>query len=1612
MVDSTNQQVINNYQLGDCLGKGAFGSVYRALNWETGEAVAVKKIKLSNIPKSDLNFIMTEIDLLKNLNHPNIVKYKGFVKTREFLFIILEYCENGSLHNICKKFGKFPENLVAVYISQVLEGLLYLHEQGVIHRDIKGANILTTKEGLVKLADFGVATKTTTLGDFGVVGSPYWMAPEIIELSGATTSSDIWSVGCVVIELLEGKPPYHHLDPMPALFRIVQDEHPPLPESASPAVKDFLMQCFHKDKYEETIKSVQEWNKALKASKSNIKLPPAFNRRRKSEQIKLQLLSLPSPDNANRKKSIDQVSIVDNNWDNFVDLGSKNLTVVSKEPMESSQINGETNINNTNGSLKSSASFEPPSPSPSPSLTSSPLLQQQKRSKPLQIIRPTSLSAQQQQKQPIKPIYSTSLTENHITIFSSSPNNTTNARPKSPYPPNLFKQHRRRVSDLEANKRPFSYINGLQNSTSLSSASSLPDDKPLPPLPRYSKSPNSAGLGLSLSSRVSAPVLPSIEIPDSYYDKVLSTSATSNMSNASPISPLRDTPTGGDKQSLMIKSRPTNNSWLAEDISDEDDPFAEIEEKFDEMDMEAYIARDKYAHACSRLEELINALLPNESEERLLITCGLLIDLLHEHKQLKSHFIIFHGVIPIIEILEICVYSSVLTKLLRIINIIIEDNINLQENLCLVGGIPVIMNFTLKRYSYDIRLEAATFIKHICHTSPIVLQMFVSCRGLKVLVEFLQEDYNDRKELVWIAVNGICSVFELQSPTPKNDFCRLLAKNGLLDPLANTLHDVIKDEDEKAFIYINKIINIFLQFSQADTYVTEVMATKTKVISRIFEELDELPANMVVSLLKCIKNMSMNSNTLDALQKAGAIQVLTAVLDKQSPPYITEISNQVLNTMFNLCRINKSRQEEAAKAGVIPHLQYFASNKTPLKQFSLPILCDMVHTGELCRDLLWKHDGLQFYLELLIDPYWQVNALEAILAWLQEETQKVEPILLQPKNVGHMLEAFVTAKANSFENVLEPLHMIAQKSPSLSCEMAQPKFFKRLLQRLSHPKAVVRLNLLRILKTVCDSHPQREDVIAKYELFDVIDKMSKNDQAVLIRDLGISLSSLPVSNPPATSLSKDVISEEEEYATSFYTNSHVPFTSFKDNLVNNSALPVEGNQTQIQQIQIKRRKRALSSPITSHLSTISEQETVKPKRPLSTPFELSLDQVIEQGGDKKTSSTSISSTPIIPNSNYRQQQQQLPSQKKRPVSFVSHPPNGNDSIKLPRSISLKNRKNSHQQKILSSASSTHSSINNNEQHLSTIRSSVSATSTDTNTSTNYYNYNNDSGAVSLFPYDHIRKRESSRKIKGIAYNRSYNRQAMNEEEETESVAPSINSIGSTNIETEGGVIAMKFGTNSSSATTATNASMKGTKNEHMDRHHHLQSSMFVWLKKRMMGGGNSKIKKEKISAVNHITHENQDSNNNLINDAKKLLGCFLQAGTLQFSEITEEELVAMTHLCAIGIIKERKSQLEFTSNISFDLLSSRYYPFYVAHSEKKWNEKAGKLAKIGTNKFPISIKFDNFSYQKYKLMWNNLPVDYHTRSFIKKTTDAFNYQNWKNLKRSKNFNNEQYESID
>ena len=164
----------------------------------------------------------------------------------------MEYIDGGSLDTLIKSLGCFPESVVAIYVRQMLAGLEYLHGQGVIHRDIKGGNILTTRDGVVKLADFGVATKLAEDGEARAntfAGTPYWAAPEVIEMQGTASRSarDIWSLGCTVFELLKGRPPnFDCNNALAAMTKIVR-EPMPLPEGVSAECRAFLAECFTKD---------------------------------------------------------------------------------------------------------------------------------------------------------------------------------------------------------------------------------------------------------------------------------------------------------------------------------------------------------------------------------------------------------------------------------------------------------------------------------------------------------------------------------------------------------------------------------------------------------------------------------------------------------------------------------------------------------------------------------------------------------------------------------------------------------------------------------------------------------------------------------------------------------------------------------------------------------------------------------------------------------------------------------------------------------------------------------------------------------------------------------------------------------------------------------------------------------------------------------------------------------------------------------------------------------------------------------------------------------------------------------------------------------------------
>jgi serine/threonine protein kinase len=240
---------------GEVLGHGTLGSVFKALNQRTGQIFAVKEVRIDSKDNEDLKFkesLENEISIYKDLHHPRIVSYLGHDDIDSKLCIYLEYMPGGSVTQVLSQFGSFDEQLIAQYSRDLLEGLEYLHTRHpvVLHRDVKGANILVGLDCRVKLSDFGCSKRAVDTLARTLSGSVPWMAPEVIQQTGYGRRSDVWSLGCVAIEMATAKHPWGKFDNlMQAMMRIgMSKDTPPLPESVSDLCRDFITQCTQRDK--------------------------------------------------------------------------------------------------------------------------------------------------------------------------------------------------------------------------------------------------------------------------------------------------------------------------------------------------------------------------------------------------------------------------------------------------------------------------------------------------------------------------------------------------------------------------------------------------------------------------------------------------------------------------------------------------------------------------------------------------------------------------------------------------------------------------------------------------------------------------------------------------------------------------------------------------------------------------------------------------------------------------------------------------------------------------------------------------------------------------------------------------------------------------------------------------------------------------------------------------------------------------------------------------------------------------------------------------------------------------------------------------------------------
>ncbi|SPN97785.1 related to MAP kinase kinase kinase Wis4 [Cephalotrichum gorgonifer] len=268
-LSSSATNVTMRWQQGSFIGGGTFGTVYAAVNLDSGQLMAVKEIRLPDpklIPRI-AGQIRDEMGVLEVLDHPNVVSYYGIEVHRDRVYIFMEYCQNGSLANLLEHGRIEDEQVIMVYALQLLEGLTYLHASGIVHRDIKPENILLDHNGIIKYVDFGAAkvfakqvrsiaidlhtvkpSKSVAGG-----GTPMYMSPEVVrgeDVGGQGGAGDIWSIGCVVLEMATGRRPWGNLDnEFAIMYSIAQGIPPPLPteDQLSPEGIDFLKRCFTRD---------------------------------------------------------------------------------------------------------------------------------------------------------------------------------------------------------------------------------------------------------------------------------------------------------------------------------------------------------------------------------------------------------------------------------------------------------------------------------------------------------------------------------------------------------------------------------------------------------------------------------------------------------------------------------------------------------------------------------------------------------------------------------------------------------------------------------------------------------------------------------------------------------------------------------------------------------------------------------------------------------------------------------------------------------------------------------------------------------------------------------------------------------------------------------------------------------------------------------------------------------------------------------------------------------------------------------------------------------------------------------------------------------------------
>lgn len=942
------------------------------------------------------------------------------------------------------------------------------------------------------------------------------MAPEIIEMHGATTTSDIWSVGCTIIELVTGNPPYFELDAMPALFRIVQDDSPPIPDNISPLLRDFLMTCFQKEpllrssadlllKHRWLTTNMKKPDTGHKLTPSAVVPQAQVEDWNKKMEAKREEMKKAAPTTTETKKP----------------RSGKKRTPRAPQPIESSSSDDETDDYGSTFDIKS---FAFPGTSKKDTQGSSGGKSSASSSKT------NTTGSTSSSKAPAKAKADDSDDEDWGDMgFGDAPAKAPLSLPKSggdkpaKATGSTSKTSKAAKDDDDDNWDDMEFgapastpaATGAATSTSTSGKKSSGNLKK-PTTPRKSAdddddnwddlgSPLGAALGSSRGRGAS----------------------TSSTGGAAGSTGSKGSSGGGAAVDLAQKLALKLKTAYADDQDmDNLDLFDEVEESSDmDLNDDLVIEKTQAAHIASSAIRSIESLNSFASESTILAHLEGIMNVFKDYPQEKSHIIARTGVIPFVEMLQMSSVKEIVLATLKIINVIVEDG-PIRESFSVMGGIASTLQYANRKYPRPIRQEASVFIRQMLSAGRKTMQMFIGAHGLPVLVDFIEhsEDFVQNKDLYLIGIDCIYSILtsNLQIRIPKNDFCRLFAKLSLLPRLACAFELVVKDAATKN-IYADKIADIFLIFSKGDTVVKTHFCEDHKpsghtsssskdkeakdkdrepyVLRCLLNVLSEVPPTIFLKVLKCISALSMSSNTLDRLASAGAIKTLVPYMGRREGSLMMETHQQLFSALYNLCRLNPGRQLVAAKAGIIPHLQWVIQENHPLKQFALPTLFEMARVQKI-RDMMKPPEGVIFFISLMRQHYpWQTHALDCLANWLKDKNPLVAETI--QNNLEPIIEAFRSSISEAYLHLFEHLFAIITTNDTLNVALGTSPIIETIVERTNNKNVMLRVLSLRIIDAFLDKHPKPLSFVALLQ--DTVSKL-KNDPTILVRNLATTIS--------------------------------------------------------------------------------------------------------------------------------------------------------------------------------------------------------------------------------------------------------------------------------------------------------------------------------------------------------------------------------------------------------------------------------------------------------------------------------------------------------------------------